>query len=100
MSTALVARHDWLRRRPFYVPILAGALLSACAFLPRVTPTEPPFCAPLVDSVGSVQLDYDVRPVAPPAVSARAAEAAARDVFGKDAGTTCFVRAGQVRQPR
>jgi hypothetical protein len=75
-----------------YVPILAGALLSACAFLPRVTPSEPPFCAPLVDSLGSVQLDYEVRPVAPPAVSAGVAEAAAREVFGMEAGTTCSVR--------
>jgi hypothetical protein len=67
-------------------------IMSACGLFPRAIPTEPPFCAPLVDSLGSAQLDYDVRPLTPPAVSAAAAEAVARAVFGKDAGTTCSVR--------
>jgi hypothetical protein len=66
-------------------------IVSACGLFPRAIPTEPPFCAPLADSLGSVQLDYEVRPLTLPAVSAAAAEAAARAVFG-NAGTTCSVR--------
>jgi hypothetical protein len=80
-----------LPRRPLWVASFAVSLLSACAFLPTVAPTEPPFCASFGD-LGSVQLDYDVRPLATPAVSAAAAEAVARNMFGQDAGTTCSVR--------
>jgi hypothetical protein len=71
--------------------LLVGAALSGCDFLPRAIPTEPPFCAPIV-GLGSVQLDYDVQPLAPPSVSAAAAEAAARPAFGGGPGTACSVR--------
>jgi len=75
--------------------VLAAALLTAScsleSLIPRPTPTEAPFCAPLDDVLGSVHLDYSVAPPTQPDVSAADAERVGRSMMG-DQGTTCSVK--------
>jgi len=75
--------------------VLAAALLTAScsleSLIPRPTPTEAPFCAPLDDALGSVHLDYSVAPPTQPDVWAADAERVGRSMMG-DQGTTCSVR--------
>jgi hypothetical protein len=78
------------------IPVLVAAavLAASCglqSFIPRPAPTEAPFCAPLDDTLGSVQLDYGVAPPTQPAVSAADAERVGRSMMG-DQGVTCSVR--------
>lgn len=68
----------------------AGLALASCSLLAAPTGTEPPPCAPLT-ALGSIQLDYEVRPGIAPTVTAAVAEAAARRMTGGQ-GATCSVR--------
>jgi hypothetical protein len=79
------------------IPVLVAAavLAASCglqSFIPRPAPTEPPFCAPLDDTLGSVQLDYGVAPPTQPAVSAADAERVGRSMMGGDQGVLCSVK--------
>jgi hypothetical protein len=82
------------------IPVLVAAavLAASCgleSLIPRPAPTEPPFCAPLDDTLGSVQLDYAVAPPTQPAVSAAEAERVGRSMMGGDQGVLCSVKLAQ-----
>jgi hypothetical protein len=69
-------------------------LTASCAlesFIPRPVATEPPFCAPFGDELGSMHLDYAVTPANPPEVTAADAERVGRSMMG-DQGVTCSVK--------
>ena len=74
---------------------LAMAMLTAScsleSFIPRPVPTDPPFCAPFPDDLGSMHLDYAVTPANQPEVLAADAERVGRSMMG-DQGVTCSVR--------
>jgi hypothetical protein len=76
--------------------LLAAAMLAvSCgleSLIPRPAPTDPPFCAPLDDALGSVQLDYAVAPPTQPAVSAADAERVGRSMMGGAQGVLCSVK--------
>ncbi|HYV21148.1 MAG TPA: hypothetical protein VEN31_00685 [Candidatus Bathyarchaeia archaeon] len=74
--------------------VLAALLAASCglqSLIPRPPPTEAPFCAPLDDVLGSIQLDYAVVFPTQLATSAADAERVGRSMMG-DQGTTCSVR--------
>src|SRR5205823_11904213 len=88
---------------PRALMVLAAVLLTAScsleSLIPRPTPTEAPFCAPLDDVLGSVQLDYSVAPPTQLDVSAADAERVGRSMMG-DQGTTCSVRLAKRSEER
>jgi hypothetical protein len=77
------------------VLVAAAMLAASCgleSFIPRPKPTEPPFCAPLDEALGSVQLDYSVTPPTQPDVSEADAERVGRSMMGGDQGVLCSVK--------
>src|SRR5256714_13930587 len=76
------------------VAIAMAMLPASCSLeslIPSPVPTEPPFCAPFPDELGSMHLEYVVTPANQPEVSAADAERVGRSMMG-DQGVTCSVR--------